>query len=95
MNYDQRSKHLNTEIGLIIDSPELAQQTVNRFDHMVRPDNVYAVRWHEATAGVAARLVWDTREDGKDVEYTQEPARSPSQRLGLKVLSWLPIDREL
>ncbi len=95
MNYDQRSKHLNTEIGLIIDSPELAQQTVIRFDHMVRPDNVYAVRWHEATAGVPAHLVWDTREDGKDVEYTQEPARSSSQRLDLKVLSWLPIDREL
>ncbi len=95
MNYDQRSKHLNTEIGLIIDSPELAQQTVNRFDHMVRPDNVYAVRWREATAGVPAHLVWDTREDGKDVEYTQEPARSSSQRIDLRVMSWLPIDREL
>ncbi len=95
MNYDQRSKHLNTEIGLIIDSPELAQQTVNRFDHMVRPDNVYAVRWREATAGVPAHLVWDTREDGKDVEYTQEPARSSWQRFDLRFLSWLPIDREL
>ena len=29
MNFDQRSKHLNTEIGLIIDSPELAQQTAS------------------------------------------------------------------
>ncbi len=95
MNYDQRSKHLNTEIGLIIDSPELAQQTVNRFDHMVRPDNVYAVRWREATAGMPAHLAWDTREDGKDVEYTQEPARSSSQRIDLRVMSWLPIDREL
>jgi putative cardiolipin synthase len=26
MNFDQRSMHLNTEIGLIIDSPALAQQ---------------------------------------------------------------------
>ena len=31
MNFDQRSKRLNTEIGLIIDSPELAQQTALRF----------------------------------------------------------------
>ena len=91
MNFDQRSKHLNTEIGLIIDSPELAQQTVTRFDHMVRPDNVYVVRWREATAGVPAHLVWDTREDGKDVEYTQEPARSSWQRFDLRFLSWLPI----
>jgi cardiolipin synthase C len=95
MNFDQRSKHLNTEIGLIIDSPELAQQTVTRFDNMVRPDNVYAVAWREAAAGVPAHLVWDTREDGKAVEYTQEPARSSWQRFDLRFLSWLPLDREL
>jgi putative cardiolipin synthase len=95
MNFDQRSKHLNTEIGLIIDSPELAEQTVTRFDHMVRPDNVYAVAWREAAAGVPAHLVWDTSEDGKAVEYTQEPARSSWQRFDLRFLSWLPLDREL
>jgi cardiolipin synthase C len=95
MNFDQRSKHLNTEIGLIIDSPELAQQTVTRFEHMVRPDNVYKLASREATAGVPAHLVWDTREDGKDVEYTQEPARSSWQRFDLEFLSWLPLDREL
>jgi putative cardiolipin synthase len=27
MNFDQRSKRLDTEVGLIIDSPELVQQT--------------------------------------------------------------------
>jgi cardiolipin synthase C len=95
MNFDQRSKHLNTEIGLIIDSPELAQQTVTRFDRMVQPDNVYALGWREATDGVPAHLVWTTREDGKAVEYTREPARSSWQRFDLKFLSWLPIDREL
>jgi cardiolipin synthase C len=95
MNFDQRSRHLNTEIGLIIDSPELAQQTVVRFDNMVRPENVYALGWLGATAGVPAHLVWDTREDGKAVEYTQEPARSSWQRIDLKFLSWLPLDREL
>jgi cardiolipin synthase C len=95
MNFDQRSKHLNTEIGLIIDSPELAEQTVTRFDRMVRPENVYALGWRDAAAGVPAHLVWDTREDGKAVEYTKEPARSSWQRFDLKVLSWLPLDREL
>jgi putative cardiolipin synthase len=95
MNFDQRSRHLNTEIGLIIDSPELAQQTVVRFDNMVRPENVYALGWLGATAGVPAHLVWDTREDGKAIEYTQEPARSSWQRIDLKFLSWLPLDREL
>ena len=95
MNFDERSKHLNTEIGLIIDSPELAAQTVARFDNMVRPENVYVLEWREATAGAPAHLVWDTREDGKAVEYTQEPARSSWQRFDLRFLSWLPLDREL
>ena len=95
MNFDQRSKHLNTEIGLIIDSSELAEQTVRRFDHMVRPDNVYVVHWREATASLPAHLVWDTEEDGNAVEYTEEPARSSWQRFDQKVLSWLPVDPEL
>jgi putative cardiolipin synthase len=95
MNFDQRSKHLNTEIGLLIDSPELAQQTVTRFDRMVQPDNVYALAWHESTAGESAHLVWATREAGKAVEYKQEPARSSWQRFDLRFLSWLPLDREL
>jgi putative cardiolipin synthase len=37
MNFDQRSKQLNTEIGLIIDSPELARQTAARFDSLTQP----------------------------------------------------------
>jgi len=95
MNFDQRSKYLNTEIGLIIESPELAQQTVTRFEHMVRPDNVYALAWREASGAVPAHLVWDTQEDGKAIEYTQEPERSSWQRFDLKFLSWLPVDGEL
>jgi cardiolipin synthase C len=95
MNFDQRSKHLNTEIGLLIDSPELAQETVARFDRMVQPENVYTPAWREPGAGTPGHLVWDTREDGKQVEYGQEPARSSWQKFKLTVMSWLPMDREL
>jgi putative cardiolipin synthase len=95
MNFDQRSKHLNTEIGLIIDSPELARQTATRFENMVRPDNVYTLAWRESTPGAPAHLVWDTQEDGKAVEYTKEPERSSWQRFDMKILSWLPVDQEL
>lgn len=41
MNFDPRSMHLNTEIGLLIDSPELAQQTAARFAAIVQPANSY------------------------------------------------------
>ena len=41
MNLDQRSLHLNTEIGLIIDSPELARQIALRFADIAQPANSY------------------------------------------------------
>jgi cardiolipin synthase C len=95
MNYDQRSKRLNTEIGLIIDSPELAQQTAARFDAMAQPENSYLLALRARSAGGPSRLVWDTRENGEAVEYTQEPARSDWQRQKVKLLSLLPLAGEL
>ena len=94
MNYDQRSKHINTEIGLIIDSKELAQQTAHRFDEMVKPENCYILGLRPAP-GVSQGLVWRTRENGADVEYTREPARSGWQRVEVKLLAVLPLGREL
>jgi putative cardiolipin synthase len=95
MNFDQRSKHLNTEIGLIIDSPELARQTAGRFEAMIKPENTYTPALTESTTGGGSRLVWHTEETGQAVEYSQEPARSSWQRLQLGFLSLLPLDHEL
>lgn len=96
MNYDQRSKHINTEIGLIIDSQELARQTAHRFDEMVKPENCYILGLRpSAVPGVSQGLVWRTRESGVDVEYTREPARSGWQRVEVKLLTVLPLEREL
>ncbi len=95
MNFDQRSLRINTEVGLIIDSPELSQQTVTRFEAMVQPENSYALALRPRTEGGAPRLVWHTQEGGKAVDYTREPARSSWQRLKVKLLSLLPLAREL
>jgi putative cardiolipin synthase len=95
MNFDQRSMHLNTEIGLIIDSPELAQQIAARFEAMVQPVNSYMLALRPNKAGWAPSLVWQTQENGKAVEYDTEPARSDWQRLKVNVLSLLPLDKEL
>lgn len=95
MNFDQRSMHLNTEIGLIIDSPELAQQTAARFEAMASRPNSYELTLLPRDAGRSPRLVWRTEEDGKAVEYETEPARSDSQRAKVRLLSLLPLDKEL
>jgi putative cardiolipin synthase len=95
MNYDQRSKRINTEVGLIIESAELAQQTARRFDAMVKPDDCYVVALRPAESGNSSRLVWRTEENGHAVEYTHEPARSGWQRLEVKLLALLPLDKQL
>ena len=95
MNFDQRSERLNTEVGLIIDSAELAQQTSARFDAMVRPENSYSVELRPRTGTGRPRLVWRTVEEGKPAEYAKEPARSRWQRLKVTLFSWLSLDREL
>jgi putative cardiolipin synthase len=95
MNFDERSRHLNTEIGLIIDSPELARQAATRFEAISSPDDSYQLALRAAPAGGLPRLVWRTEEHGKRVEYQTEPSNSAWQRLKVDLLSLLPLDREL
>lgn len=94
MNLDQRSVHLNTEMGLIIQSGTLAEEVVARFARLTSPENAYEVRLDPSRRGGKA-LCWKTRENGRDIEYTSEPAASSRQRLEARLLSLLPIDREL
>jgi putative cardiolipin synthase len=95
MNFDQRSMRLNTEIGLLIDSPELARQTATRFESMVQPANSYAIALRSDKTGGAPHLVWRTREGAQSVEYDKEPARNDAQRTDARLLSLLPLDKEL
>jgi putative cardiolipin synthase len=94
MNFDQRSRSLNTEIGLIIDSRELAQQTAARFEAIVAPANSYALALRADTGG-SPHLVWRTQENQKAVEYDREPARSDWQRTKVNFLSLMQLDGEL
>ena len=95
MNFDQRSRYLNTEVGLMIESPLLAQQTAERFAAMSQAQNSYVLALRSRAAGSAPALVWQTREAGQMVDYWQEPARHPWDRAVVRVLSWLPIAGEL
>ena len=94
MNFDKRSSNLNTEVGLIIDSPELAEQTATRFAAMVQPQNSYALALRAPAAGRAPQIYWRTQEAGWTVDYLQEPARSDWQRVEVQALSLLPVSSE-
>ena len=44
MNYDAPSRWLNTEVGLIVRSPDLAGQTPQRFQAMTQPASAHTVK---------------------------------------------------
>ncbi|MDB5927817.1 MAG: phospholipase D/Transphosphatidylase [Betaproteobacteria bacterium] len=95
INFDLRSKHRNTEIGLIIDSPALAQQTSKRFAALVQPANSYELVLTRDQAMGPARLVWRTKDNGQMVEYDREPAGGEWRRAKVQLLTLLPLDPEL
>lgn len=85
-NFDQRSIHLNTEMGLVIDSPALAGQLTSRLDQSM-PTRAYEVRVDEK-----GRLHWIERNRGKELRHDAEPGTAWWKRAAVKTLSWLPID---
>jgi putative cardiolipin synthase len=92
MNLDQRSLRLNTEIGLIIESPELARQVAQRVGDIAQPANSYVLLLGEADGLERRSLVWRTLEDGKLVDLHREPAVTFWMRLQVALLSLLPLD---
>jgi putative cardiolipin synthase len=95
LNLDQRSVRLNTEMGLIIDSEEMASTVIARFNALASPDNAYEVSLGDPPHHSAPQLIWQTREKGEAVTYGTEPARSRWQKLEMKFLALLPLDPEL
>ncbi len=93
-NYDQRSLRINTEIGVIVDSGELATQVATRFEQMTGPQEAYRVVLKTA-AGQKPVLAWDTEINHRPVEVEREPSRGWWQRLHVRVLSLLPLQPEL
>lgn len=92
MNFDYRSLRLNTEIGLLIESPELARKVSERFDAMTQPANSYIPTLSAPDALGKRQLIWKTEEGGKPVELTYEPSGDLLRGLQANLLSLLPID---
>jgi len=93
-NFDQRSLHLNTEIGLMIDSPELARQVVARFDTIAQPANSFVLALNDAPDGTR-RIVWQSEKDGRPVVYETEPGNDRWREFKVDLYAMLPIEAEL
>jgi putative cardiolipin synthase len=86
-NFDPRSARLNTEMGLVIDSPKLALELAAGFDTAV-PKVAYEVR----LAPDGRSLQWLERTATGDKVYDTEPETGVFKRMGVGVMSVLPIE---
>lgn len=88
-NFDPRSALLNTEMGVIIDSPLLARQIEQAFEVQI-PGQSYRVQ-----LSGSGDLQWQTTQPDSaalPTILTHEPGSSWLSRLGMRVLGLLPID---
>jgi len=89
-NLDTRAAEINTEMGLYVESPELAGQVVAYMDEGVLPQNSYRVQLDDD-----GNLVWITEKDGQEVRYTNEPESTFWQRFVAGFVKMLGIEDQL
>lgn len=85
-NFDPRSIHLNTELGFVIESPELARALEREFDQQVR-FTAYRVVLDED-----GELRWLEQQEHRMVTYSHEPGTGPLKRMLVFFWSLMPIE---
>jgi putative cardiolipin synthase len=88
MNLDPRSAHLNTEDGVIVDSPALAKALLAIFADATKPVHSYQVLL-DNKGGV----YWQGKEPGQpEVRYNHAPETSWWRRFKVDAGGLLPIE---
>jgi putative cardiolipin synthase len=85
-NLDPRSARLNTEMGIVMDSPELAEQLATAFDPAMPRD------WYELELAPDGGVVWIERTPDGEVRYTSPPGVGKVRLWWTGVLGRLPIE---
>ncbi len=88
-NADPRSRRLNTETGLLIDSEELAERLVKGLERDFSPRQSWRLALEGDAAG-HARMVWTGEVDGNPVRLTDEPGGGVGRGLEYWFYSILP-----
>ena len=89
-NLDPRSRALNTEIGVIIDSAEIAKQAADFIEEGIGPGSAYRV-----TLDKNDKLLWTAQNDGADVTFHVDPETDLWQRFLIDFMGVLPIEEHL
>ncbi|HPY41070.1 MAG TPA: phospholipase D family protein, partial [Thiolinea sp.] len=90
-NLDPRSENINSEIGIYVESPELAKRLAAFMDRGVNPEVAWKLVLNEA-----GQIRWlETDRQGQHKEYSHEPMTSIWQRFFAGVIRILPIESQL
>jgi len=86
-NFDPRSAYLNTEIGVLLYSPQLAKAVHHTMDQNL---SKYA---YKLVLNAENKINWKIKlADGSIRTYEKEPKMKWWQRASMKVVAWLPIE---
>jgi putative cardiolipin synthase len=85
-NFDPRSARLNTENGFVIESPVLANEIADALDGW------FPVRTYEVSLSQAGALQWTEHVNGRQILHTKEPGAGFWRRVGVFIVSKLPIE---
>lgn len=85
-NFDPRSAHLNTELGFVVQSTELAEQMQQVFRDLLH------FSAYEVKLGQGNRLYWQETTSSGTMLHSTEPESSALRRLGVRLLGMLPIE---
>ena len=84
-NFDPRSAMLNTEMGFLIDSPDIATDLARSLDQ--------GRSFYRVVAADDRGLAWiETHDDGATRTHRTEPNTSATKRAMVRVLGWLPLE---
>ncbi len=94
-NLDPRSIDINTEIVILVESPELAAQVLEYMEEGIRPENSYRVVLEIDPETQTESLVWITRNDGEEVRYYSDPEVSVWRGFTTWLIGLLPLEEQL
>ncbi len=93
-NFDPRSLYENTEMGVLVESPALAERIEDFVDAELAMGTTYRLQLVSRQGGGEA-VRWKTL-SGKDLYvYPHEPGIGFFRRLGNRILGWLPVESQL
>jgi putative cardiolipin synthase len=91
-NIDRLGAYVITEIGLVIHSPELAQQLIDLLAVDLRPENAWQISLEQKEGARKPEIVWRGKKDGEEeIRATREPDVGCGRRTEAFFLSLVPI----